>query len=478
MILTNVLNAVGLEASDRNELEALLDVLSTVESRNRVLREYYESDVAAKYIGIETVPESVNVEECCSWPKKAVTSVSERSRFDGFVFASGGADMALSRAVLDNALVGSYSRHVSSELLHGCMFATVGRIGSDAAVRFHTAETAAATWDEAAGRIGSGLVLADRRRTPWSPKQAVPVQVNMHLPGRVVVLRREDVARWVAEPMETPLDRPMMEAFAFRATGIKPFGESRISKPVMTITDDVIRTLANMAVSGAFYAAPQKYLLGLTDEMYDKLSKDKWSTFVGELLMSTRGENGEVPTFGQLSAASPQPYIDMLRTYAQLFSAATGVPVNSLGIVQDNPSSAQAIESSREDICLAAEDLNESSKESLRNVALMAMAVAENKRIDELTDDQKSVMACFKNPSMPSVVSQADAATKIAAVDQGFAGTSVFYRMLGFDEATITQVNNEKAKNRASAAVAALLAPKEATGADTPRAAGRPDEGA
>lgn len=457
MILPNILNARGLEAGDRDELEALIAVRNSVSRRNANLRAYYESEVATKYIGIETVPETVDVEECCSWPKKAVTSVSERSRFDGFVLASGGQDPALARVVLDNALVGSYSRHVNSELLHGCMFATVGRAGKGAAVRFHTAETAMATWDSGSGRIGSGLVLADARRTPWSPHEPVPVQLNMHLPGRVVVVRRTGVTEWDAESLPTPLDRPMMEPFAFRATGIKPFGESRISRAVMTLTDDVVRTLVNMAVSGAFYAAPQKYLLGLTDEMYDDLSKDKWSTFIGSVLMSTRGENGEVPSYGQLSPASPQPYIDMLRTYATLFSGATGVPVNSLGIVQDNPSSAEAIAASREDICLAAEDLNESSKESLRNVALMAMAVAENKRIDDLDDDQKSVMAHFKNPAMPSVVSQADAATKVAAVDPGFAGTSVFYRMLGFDEATITQINNEKRRNQAAGAIDALL---------------------
>ena len=335
--------------------------------------------------------------------------------------ASGGQDPALAASCLTNAPSSVfYSRHVNSELLHGCMFATVGRAGKDAAVRFHTADTAMATWDSGSGRIGSGLVLADARRTPWSPHEPVPVQLNMHLPGRVVVVRRTGVTEWDAESLPTPLDRPMMEPFAFRATGIKPFGESRISRAVMTLTDDVVRTLVNMAVSGAFYAAPQKYLLGLTDEMYDDLSKDKWSTFIGSVLMSTRGENGEVPSYGQLSPASPQPYIDMLRTYATLFSGATGVPVNSLGIVQDNPSSAEAIAASREDICLAAEDLNESSKESLRNVALMAMAVAENKRIDDLDDDDDDwSRSQTEPPKMPFVATSFDASTKVAAVDLG-----------------------------------------------------------
>lgn len=454
--LTNILNADGLDRARKEELEALLNVRRSVSARNSNIAKYYESDVVAKHIGIDKIPPQISIEECCSWPKKAVTSVSERSRFDSFVFSSGESDISLSRMVSANSLIGSYNRHVASELMHGCMFATVGRAQSGSIVRFHTAETAAATWNAGAARISSGMVIADFKRTSYSPRNPVPVQVNMHLPGEVDVLRRVDASQWVAEVLPTPLDRPMMEPFSFRATGIKPFGESRISKQVMAITDDVIRTLVYMAVSGAFYATPQRYMIGLSEEQFDMMKNDTWGAVIGAMLLGTRDDDG-APQVGQFAQASPQPYIDMLRTYATMFSAATGVPVNSLGIVQDNPSSAQAISASREDICIAAEDLNQSSAESLRNVALMAMAVDGNCRIDELSDDQKSVMAHFRDPSMPSIVSQADAAVKVASADAGFAGTDVFYEMLGFDAATIARIKKDKKKAQATEAINALL---------------------
>lgn len=457
MILNNIENARGLTGSEKHELRALLDVWSNVKSRNERLKLYYESDVVAESIGIDTIPPSVNIKESCSWPKKAVTSVSERSRFDGFVFESGEVDPMLAAVVRDNGLIGSYNRHVPSELLHGCMAATVGRVGNSAIVRFHTAETCAMTWDSGAGRIGSGFVIADMKLTQWSPTRPVPVQVNLHLPRRVVVITRTGAATWNANGSDIPIDRPMMEPFAFRATGVKPFGESRISKTVMTLTDDVLRTLVNMTVSGAFYANPMKYLLGLTNEQFDEISKDKWSSAIGAMMIATRDDSDNIPTFGQLQATSPQPYIDMLRTYATLFSGSTGVPLNSLGIVQDNPSSAEAIAAAREDICIAAEDLNESSRESLRNVALMAMAVSNNTSIDGLTDDQKSVMAHFRDPAMPSIVSQADAAVKVASADSGFAGTDVFYEMLGFDSATIARIKSDKKKSLASMSIASAL---------------------
>lgn len=453
--LANIANAQGLEPADRVTLEALLDVYGKVLARNEKLRNYYEGDVEPATIGIDTVPDCVKVNAHCDWPRKAVTSVSERARLDCFTFEGSESEPTMSRIVLDNDLVGAFNRHVSSELMQGCMFATVNGVGKrgTAAVRFHTAETAAGIWDVGESRLGSGFAIADARRTAWSPYVPVPVQVNMHVPGAIVVLRQVESARWTAEKLRTPLNRPLMESFAFRPTGIKPFGSSRITKAVMDLSDEMVRTRQNMAVSSALYASPQKYLLGLTDEQYDRISKNKWATAIGSLMLTTRDEDGNMPSYGQLSAVSPQPYIDLLRCYASLFSGATGVPLNSLGIVQDNPSSAEAIAAAREDICIAAQDLIESNSVSLRNVALMAMAVAEGKTIDQLSDQQKTVMAHFKNPSMPSIVTQADAMVKVAAADEEFAGTSVFYEQMGFDEATRRRIDSEKTKKASLKAI-------------------------
>lgn len=457
--LSTALGAVGLAPEDRATLEALLNVYDGVKKRNEVLRNYYEGDITPPSIGLDNIPVNVHVDMQCDWPRKAVTSVSERARLDCFTFAGNEDDPIMKQIALDNDLAGSYNRHVSSELMHGCMFGTVNGVGKKgtAAVRFHTAETAAGILDVANNRLGSGLAIADMKRTSWSENKPVPVQLNMHVPHAIVVLTQTDYGQWVAEKKEHPLDRPLMELFAFRPTGIKPFGQTRITKTVRNISDEVVRTLQNMAISAAFYAHPQKYMIGLTDEQYDKMVSSKWQYTIESMMLGTRDDDGNTPVFGQLPAVSPQPYIDIVRSYAALFSGATGVPLNSLGIVQDNPSSAEAIAAAREDICIAAQDLIESNSISLRNVALMAMAVAENKTIDQLSDQQKTVMAHFKDPSMPSIVSQADAMVKIAAADPTFAGSSVFYEQMGFDEATRDRIMSDKTKAANTAALNALF---------------------
>lgn len=455
--LQNITKAQGLDDDAKLALEQLIEVFNKHQPMNRVLEQYYECKQPTSSIGIDNIPDTVNVPTRCDWAAKAVTSVSERVRMSGFTFAGDYKDATLDRIERMNGLSTNFNRHVASELVHGCMFATVQRIGDAVAVRTHTAETAAAIWDVAAQRIAAGFVIADSRRTKWSPNAPVPVQVNIHLPRRVVVLAQHECGRWAAASNPTPLDRPMMEAFCFRPTGTKPFGQSRITPAVRYYVDEVQRTLRYMAVSGALYATPKDILTGITDKQFNEMADSKFSVMVTSLFMATRGKDGSVPDYKRLQAASPQPYIDSIATYAKLFSEATGVPLNSLGIVQDNPSSAQAIEAQREDICVAAEDCIETNRESMRNVALMAMAVAENKTMDALTDEQLTVMPDFKNPMRPSLASTADAYVKIAGVLEGFAQTREFLRGQGFTPSEVESVASQLKAGENQRALLAIM---------------------
>lgn len=457
--LPMIADASGLKARDRAALTDLLQVAVAREARNAERRRYYDEEVSPPDIGVGNIPEGVGASVPSGWPRKAVTAVSERSRFDGFVFADGSTDPLLDAVVADNALVDSYRRHVPSELVHGCMFATVGRSGGSAIVRFHTAEEAAGLWDEGAGRLGAGLVVADRRRTDWSRSRPVPVRANLHMPGYVVVLERTGRLKWAADYRPLPVDRPAMEAFSFRSDGARPFGTSRISRAVMGIADEAMRLFRYLSVAAAFYSVPMRAFLGLTEEQFDAMSGDKWRWLMNSVFLAERDPNGEVPQAVQLAASSPQPLVEQFRIYAQQFTAETGVPLNSLGVTTDNPSSAEAIQAAREDICIAADDLNTSNKASLRNVALLAMAVQGDCALSDLDGRQRSVRAHFLNPAMPSVVSQTDAAVKLAGAAEGFASTDVFWEMCGFAAEDIARIQSQIGQGAALAAIRERRAP-------------------
>jgi hypothetical protein len=135
----------------------------------------------------------------------------------------------------------------------------------------------------------------------------------------------------------------------------------------------------------------------------------------------------------------------MERLLATQFSAATGLSVTDTGVVNDaNPTSSDAILAQSQTLVLMAEQLNNSNGDSLKTIAMMAQAIVRNVRLEDLTDEERSIMAHFKNPAMPSVAMTADAATKIASARPGFAETDTFLEMIGFDQADIRRIKAQE----------------------------------
>lgn len=265
----------------------------------------------------------------------------------------------------------------------------------------------------------------------------------------VLVLHRERDG-WRVQRMMHRMGRPLMEPMIWSATSGKPFGRSRLKKPIRTLIDDYIRTVANATIALEFDTTPQKYILGVTDDQYDAIVSDKFKQYVGSLLAATSNpETGENPVFGQLAQGSLSPHVEKMRMTATQFAAATGLTVTDVGIINDaNPTSSDAILAQSQTLVLLAQQLNTGNGDALRTIACMAQAIAQNKTLDELTEEESGIMAHFKNPAMPSVAVTADAAIKIASARQEFASTDTFLEMIGFDQADIRRIKSQEQRVR------------------------------
>ena len=464
--ISGIRRARGLTTDEAEEIEALLRVYDRVQERNKAIEHYYEGDVMAKDIGVDILPrearDKVHVDLSCDWARKAVKALANHVRFDGFVFdGRDGMDEGLKRALNRIDFDAEFSRARMGTLKKGCAFACVNNDGNRASVTFHSADGGAAIVNEATGRIRSGFVIADSGRTQWAPKRMVVTRVNLHMPGNRVAIVRDSQSEWHAEHIETPPETMMMVPFVYEPTDKKPLGGTRITKDVRSVIDDVLSVRLAIAVSRAFYAIPMRAVLGLTEGMYNALKdKPQWSMYINPMLLATMDRNGHTPTITQLPSNQPDALIRLVETDAKLFAAATGVPLQSLGIVQDNPSSAEAIVEARRDLIEDAQSFeDERLIPALRQIALLVMMVESNKAsVDDLDDIQRSVMPHFKNPAMPSIAATTDAAMKIASVNPAFAQTDVFFEMVGFDQATISRVNSQMRMNQARANMQPLLA--------------------
>lgn len=452
-LTTNAADAVGLPVKERQTLRRLIETLNRHSAKNETKKKYYEGHIplAEVNLGLALPNGIAKLEIGCSWGEKAVDVLAARSMFDGFVGASGEEAEDMTRIMNANNLRAEYMKACKDELKYGCTFATLSAdrdIGCR--IRFHSPETAAAEWDGEKCRIGSGFAIIAMAKEP-SSGELTPSVLHFHTEDALWIIRRGYYNNaWSAEKHRNIMGRPLMEPLVWNATTAKPFGRSRLKEPIRRLIQGYVRTIANATIGLEFSTSPQKYLLGLSSDMYDKVISDQFRQYVGGIMASTYNpENGEKPTFGQLSQGTIEPHVAMLRMLSTQFSAATGLTVTDVGVVNDaNPTSSDAILAQSQTLILMAEQLNAGNGNSLHTIALMAQAIARNVPLAELTDTERDVVAHFKNPAMPSVAVTADAAVKLASAREGFGKTDVFLEMNGFDQADIRRIKAQEARAR------------------------------
>ena len=458
-ILINPGSVGGLGPEEQRMLQKLLDVYQNASIKNAQKEKYYEGKIPLSEVnlGIALPVGLAGLEVGCSWGAKTVDVLAGRSMFDGFVGESGEELDDLKRIVQDNNLIAEYPKACRDELKIGCAFATLSADDDiRCRIRFHSANSAAAVWDGEKGRIAYGMAVVDT--VPDDKMMWTPSLINLYTDTDIWVLRQSSQI-WTAERHPHKMGRPLMEPLIYNPTSTKPFGQSRIKEPIRRLIQGYVRTIANATIGLEFSTAPQKYLLGVTDDQYDVLINQKFKQYVGNILASTTNpETGEKPTFGQLPQGSINPHVQMIRVLATQFSAATGLTVTDTGVVNDaNPTSSDAILAQSQTLVSMAEQLNARNGDSLRTIALMALAIANNTTLNELTDAQRSIVAHFKNPAMPSVAVTADAAIKIASVRPEFGATDTFLEMIGFDQADIRRIRAQEVRERGLAVLGDLV---------------------
>lgn len=439
----------GLPEREQVMLENLLDVYQNNSIKNETKERYYDGKVSLGEVnlGIALPQGLAGLEIGCAWGAKTVDVLAGRSMFDGYVGENGEEVDEMADIVRDNDLIAEYPKACRDELKIGCSFATLSADDDiKCRIRFHSTKSAAAVWSGEKGRIAYGMAIIDTApaddNLTWTPSM-----IRLDTDEATWILKRNG-QQWYAEEHRHKMGRPLMEPLIWNPTSSKPFGQSRIKEPIRRLIQGYVRTIANATIGLEFSTAPQKYLLGITDDQYDAVVNSKFKQYVGNIIASTNNpETGEKPTFGQLQQGNISPHVEMLRILATQFSAATGLTVTDTGVVNDaNPTSSDAILAQSQTLVSMAEQLNARNGDSLRNIALMALAIANDTTIDGLTDTQKNIVAHFKNPAMPSVAVTADAAIKIASARPEFAGTDTFLEMIGFSQADIRRIRAQESR--------------------------------
>lgn len=455
-----VLPVRGLGEEDRQVLAELVNQLGAKARRNAIRRRYYEAKYALRDLGIAIPPQMRRVDAVLGWPAKAVDAPIRRLKLEGFTLpGTEGDPLGVQEIWAANGLDVEAPQVHTSAALHACAFLAITQ-GSpdegepDVLIIGRSAEDATGLWDGRRRALRAGLSITGR-----DAETGEPVEMVMYLPGRNVTLVRGDDRRWTADVREHPLPRVLMEPLVYCPRPGRPFGSSRLSRPVMTLTDAALRTLVRSEVTAEFFSAPQRYALGADESAFvgpNGETRGQWEAIIGRVWAIGRDEDGEIPQVGQFPQVSMQPHIEHLRMIATLFAAETSLPVSALGVVQDNPSSAEAIYAAKEELIIEAEWAATSFGAAWRRAMLTALQLRDG--VERLPREWLALQPRWRDPSTPSRAAAADAVAKEVGAGILPPDSEVAYERLGYDQPTIDRLLAERRRNQARQQLSALAA--------------------
>ncbi|WP_240541900.1 phage portal protein [Bifidobacterium simiarum] len=435
-------------------------------SRNLLRSTYYNGRNRLKNLDIAVPDSMANITEVVGWPQKAVDVLANRVRFDGFVTAGDETDpLGLAPILEANDFNVTLPQAIRSGLTHCCSFLTIRSaepddvIDSPVVVGFRSALYATGIWSAARRGLRAALSVTDIDWRQYADTQTVmPSEMILYEPGSTIRIRRRANGRYLADkPVETNLpDHVPVYVLPYHQDLDRPFGRSRISREVMSLTDTAVRTMLRMEVSAEFYSAPQRYLLGAEPPVgADGRALTGWQAAMSKMLVVNRDENGQLPSIGQFEQMTMAPHTDMLRALAGRLSGATGVPMAQLGVLTDSgPSSGEAIAAAETELVIEARNTCDAFGSQLRRAAI-DMAKLAGKGVGEET--ARGLKVNWRNPERPSQAAMADAVLKQVQAIPWLANSRVILEQLGYTDTDITRLLSDKNKQNAAAVLDRLV---------------------
>lgn len=333
--------------------------------RIRVLTRYdfYEMKNVVKDLNISTPPEFHWLRATLGWCGKAVDSLADRLVFHSFtddnfdlmnIFQMNNPDVLFDSAVL-------------SALISSCCFIYISE-DETGYPRLQVIDGGNATGilDPITGLLLEGYAVLERDANGKAILEA------HFTTGKTEYIRKGQSKTQV---IRNKAPYPLLVPIIYRPDAARPFGHSRISRACMKIMEGALRTIKRSEISAEFYSFPQKYVTGLSE---DAEILDKWKATMSSMLVFTKGEEDNETKVGQFSQQSMSPYTEQLRTFAALFAGETGLTLDDLGFVSDNPTSAEAIKASHENLRLTARKAQRTFGSGFLNVGYLAACLRDD----------------------------------------------------------------------------------------------------
>lgn len=413
--------------------------LMAYDLKNHEKREYYEGKNKLKDLRISIPPQLTGVETVVGWARTAVQVLEERLEFEGWM---NGDEFGLNDIYRQNDLDSDGSLAHNDALVYGVGYVVVGAGNQGEPSPLITVEPPSrmtSVWDLRRRRVETAMMV-DR------DSKGKPVSGVIFTPDTNIVVAYQN-GDWVEVSRdEHRLGRVLVAQLTNQPSAGSSEGRSEITPAVKYLIDSAMRTMLGAEVSREFYSAPQRYVLGAREDVFqdeDGNPLNSWSVIQGRLLgVPYNDEDGQMPSVGQFSANSPEPYMAYIRALATQLAAETAIPPTYLGFQTDNPSSADAIRQMESRLVKRAERRQRQFGQAWTEVARLAYLVKNNTSV--LPDGFDAVRPVWRDASTPTRASAADEVTKLIAAGVISADSEIAYQRIGLSESDRVLLREEK----------------------------------
>ena len=449
----NGLRIDNVSDGELDTIRQLVSIWSGRRTKNLKRSLYYDSEQSFKDLGLTLPPQLKNAKFYLGWATMAVRKAAIRSQFAGLRLPGSDDPFELDAVLAANNFGLELSQGIVSAYKHGVSLMTVAKGGAGEApvqIQSHSAESSAAIYDRRARRISAALTIS-------AMNEDKPSEFIIYLPMVVLHCLRSPGGRWSAERIENRIGRTLVSPLTYDPQLGKPFGRSRITNPVMALTDMAVRAYVRMEGNAEFYSSPQLAIEGIDPDAFGEVSEQKkFKLAMDRLIALTRDADGNAPSIKQLQQATMTPHSDMLRTVASAFSGETGIPLASLGIIHDNPSSAEAMRAAEHDLLIDVTYQNKFVLSSaVKEIAMLSVMVRDG--LTEAPADAWRLSALFSDPEFRSTSANADAVVKLAGGLPDLAQSTVLLEEI-FDEDKVERIVEERKRAQAGARLDTLIA--------------------
>lgn len=313
-------------------------------------------------LGITIPPELRNqYKAVLGWCSKSVDSLADRLVFREFE----NDDFSVNEIFKQNNPDIFFDSVILSALIGSCCFVYISQVEEVPRLQVIEASNATGVLDPITGLLTEGYAVLQRDDSGKATLEAYFTDLE------TVYLKNGQITEIIPNKANIPLLVPVIHA----PDSVRPFGRSRITRSGMYYQSLAKRTLERADITAEFYSFPQKYVLGMDP---DAEPLETWKATVSSMLQISASDNGDKPTVGQFTTPSMSPFTEQLRTAAALFAGETGLTLDDLGFVSDNPSSVEAIKASHENLRLAGRKAQRSIGSGLLNVAYVACCLRDD----------------------------------------------------------------------------------------------------